>query len=498
MLALRRFLAAIRERVADFAGVVLVGDFPEAHLVRSYNWRKYTKLTINQGQPNEEQFEETEVHYLRTRAEPVAVRCELILADLDGNWEERYRQERREVPYAIAVFPDGEHPQGGRTTHYETGTDSFEDFFWVNDGKFELRWLEDGSVEMVPLDALENDECPPADLRRPNPMARPEISVSRLNTRHIALRPKTDVVGANGEHLLSPDGLPQVVTFASAQDVPPWLGVWERDPVLERRLLVEYFERNHRYRSGKLAGTYFPASFSHGLGSGMGEVRSAVPSWTGFEQPGYDIQDKEATVAEAIRWLKRPALLRTLRAHSDPWGSTVEGSEDVAEIEQEAGGQPWSWVQEGNRLVPGLGKSTGKLDFAIFRTLWANQVLPDSANMWLHIGCDGISPAAAERLPYSDPEYGYWQGAEGLVYYCNGLVLVGRAKVFYDEPREFCVVLGTGRTWGDAWRRYFDVESAAADVDAVGGGIGRKRAYFWSLLGDWTLTLGPALTADAS
>jgi hypothetical protein len=146
-------------------------------------------------------------------------------------------------------------------------------------------------------------------------------------------------------------------------------------------------------------------------------------------------------------------------------------------------------VQQDNRLVPGLSSSTHKLDFAIFRTLWANRVLPDSANMWLHIGCDGVSPARAEDLPYGDPSYGYWQGAEGLLYYCNGLVLVGRAKVFYDSPRGFCGVLREGGTWGDAWRRYFDTEAAEADINKVGGGIGRKRSYFWSLLGDWTLTL---------
>jgi len=67
------------------------------------------------------------------------------------------------------------------------------------------------------------------------------------------------------------------------------------------------------------------------------------------------------------------------------------------------------------------------------------------------------------------------------------------SKVFYDSPKEFCKVLSEGGTWGDAWRRYFEVEAAEPDIKAVGGGIGRKRSYFWSLLGDWTLTLDPAL-----
>jgi len=75
------------------------------------------------------------------------------------------------------------------------------------------------------------------------------------------------------------------------------------------------------------------------------------------------------------------------------------------------------------------------------------------------------------------------------MFYCNGLALIGRAKVFYDEPREFAAQLGKGRTWGEAWRHYFEIEARAASEDEVGGGIGRKRAYFWSPLGDWTICL---------
>jgi hypothetical protein len=69
------------------------------------------------------------------------------------------------------------------------------------------------------------------------------------------------------------------------------------------------------------------------------------------------------------------------------------------------------------------------------------------------------------------------------------LALVGRAKVFYDEPRGFYEAVAQGHPFGEGWRRYFETEAAAKDVNEVGGGIGRKRAYFWSVLGDWTLRL---------
>ena len=48
---------------------------------------------------------------------------------------------------------------------------------------------------------------------------------------------------------------------------------------------------------------------------------------------------------------------------------------------------------------------------------------------------------------------------------------------------------GCTATVGDAWRGTFEIESNAAAWSKVGGDIGRKRTYFWSLLGDWTLRL---------
>lgn len=81
------------------------------------------------------------------------------------------------------------------------------------------------------------------------------------------------------------------------------------------------------------------------------------------------------------------------------------------------------------------------------------------------------------------------QGAESMLFYGSCLALVGRAKVFYDSPRGFYAVLPEGKTFGAAWAWYFDVGSRAKTLREVGGGIGRKRSYFWSLIGDWTLRL---------
>ena len=155
---------------------------------------------------------------------------------------------------------------------------------------------------------------------------------------------------------------------------------------------------------------------------------------------------------------------------------------------RELGGTPRGWRNEGNRLVPGF-LNQDKVHFEYYRALWANRQLPDCGVLYVHTGCESTAPEGAATLAYDAPHYGYWQGAESLMFYCNGLALVGRAKGFYDEPRGFVESLGQGNTFGEAWVRYFTIESSATNVEEVGGGIGRKRAYFWSVLGDWTLTL---------
>ncbi|MBI3920686.1 MAG: hypothetical protein HY318_04645 [Armatimonadetes bacterium] len=498
LLAMRRYVRRAREVVPDLTGVILIGSFPEAMLVRQYNWRQHTETVFNKGKPDEESFGGKRVHRLRSVAEMIAFRSDLPLADLDGRWEEAYHQRSENLASTLAIYPNsvlppGEDPEGewllgGSTKYYETGTDRYEDFFFINDGHYASNPLPEGGTDLKPLDALRDEECSEADRHRANPLACPAVLVSRINAKHIALKPKSRVCGTHGEGLLAESGLPQEVTFATEKSTPGGVGVWERDPRLERRLLIDYFDRNHRYRCGQFQNQFRPAAISYGLGSAMPELLAASPRWKDFNDRGYDLQDDEASLVAAVQWLKRPARLRFIAAHSDPWGCNFKKTEDVAALEKECGGQPWSWIRRGNQLVPTLG-ATGKLDFAILRTLWQNDALPDQACFYLHSGCEAIAPGGAMRFPYNHPEYAYWQGAEALLFYGKGLALVGRSKVFYDFPTDFAKLLGEGKTFGEAWAHYFEVESAESDVRKVGGGIGRKRAYFWGVLGDWTLRL---------
>lgn len=500
LLAMREYLRAVKQVVPDFAGVVLVGSFPEAVLIRQYNWRQHGKTTLHKGEDGEEVFGGEKVYRLRSVPEIVASSCDLILADLDGHWERLYHIGPEELPWVLAVYPDAQPPDedtplhrwinGGPTPHFERGTKGFQDFFLVNDGRFEAAFVADGVLDVRPLDDLQDAECAEADRERGNPIARPDIILSRIDARHIALKPKAGVRGVDGEGLLDAHGLPQVVAFPSDKETPRGLSVWERDPALEQALLIEFFQRNHRFRRGEFRDDLKPAAIAFDLGSPMRSLVASRTEWTDFDEPSLDVHGDDATLLGAVEWLKRAAILRSINAHSDPWGSHFGKVEDVAALEAACGGQAWSWIREGAKLVPTLG-ATGKLDFAICRTLWQNRALPDSASLFLHSGCGITSPGAADRYPYSDPRYGYWQGAEALLFYCNGLALVGRSKTFYDFPTDFAKRLGEGATFGGAWAHYFDVESAEPDVRKVGRGIGRKRAYFWQVLGDWTLTLAP-------
>lgn len=412
LLALREFLRAVRAEDRKLAGVVLVGAFPEAYLVRSVNWRKRGKVKIGG-----KKFAKP-VRYLRTIPEGVAHTCDLVLADLDGHWERLYTQPRTKLPSVAGVFPDGVPADGGITLDYERGTRAFEDFFHVDDGHFDVQeivWGPFRAARLTPLDDLRDEECSAADRERPNVIAHPDILVSRLNPRGVAT---------------SPD--------------------------MERRLLFEYFERNHGYRTGALEVPFRPASLAHSLGSGYRVLQRASKNWSGPAEPGLDVRGKPSFL-EAYRWLERPAVLRTIRAHTNRVGSVFRHG----------------WLS-----CKGLRRG------------WVNgMVANDTASFYIHVGCEAISPAKAERKPYSDPAYGRDNSAAALLFFAHGLALVGRAKVFYDEPRGFCAALAKGKTFGAAWARYFEIESRAKSWGKAGGDIGRKRSYFWSVLGDWTLRL---------
>jgi hypothetical protein len=489
-----RYLLALRELVRacaaddELAGVLLVGHFPDAFVVRTCNWRKRGDVQVGATR-------HTGVHFLRRVPEDVAHRADIVLADLDGRWEDVYVQPRTRLETVTAVYAGAIPARGGPCVDLARGALTYEDFFHVSDGKLEVRETlgADGAVagHSLLLDDRSGDhECADTDRARPNVLARPDVLVSRLDARGTALRPRADIAGVAGEFLLDAHGVPQAVEFESPAVVPAWDAVWELDPALERRLLAEYLDRNHAYRTRAAPVAWRASSIACGLGSGYREMARAAGDWQAGDAELADIAG-QPTLGRLVDWLAYPAVLRTLRAHSDPWGSVFRQADVDAVLAPRLDGAPWSWTQSGARLMPSLRAACGggKLDWFLLRTLWeAGAVAPEPC-FYHHTGCHGISPPGAASRAYDHPGYGRRQGAEALLLFGNGLALVGRAKVFYDEPRGFAQALAEGATFGAGWARYFELESRAESWGQAGGDIGRKRAYFWSVLGDWSLRL---------
>jgi len=477
VLGIRRLLQAYAGKV-ELAGALLVGHFPDAKLVRTCNWRKKCRVSLPDQNGKKVAFP-GRTRWLRRVPELVAHKCDLVLADLDGHWEKRYIGEPRGLERVEAVFAGAEHlAAGGPCAALRVSQMTYRDVFHVADGAVTVD-RHGFTVEID--DTIRDHECTDLDRKSRNSIAQPEIAISRIDARGSAWSPKPE--------FLDSDGQPRRVAFRNGSKIPRWNTVWQPDPSLELRLLCEYLDRNHDYRTkGIPPDAHKPASIAWGLGSGIRSLRRADASWASFNEPGYDVS-KKVDLQELVAWLRRPALLRTLRAHSNGRFAAFART-DVNALEKAIGGTPWSFTRRGNALVPSLRSAcrAGHANFFLYRTLWENKALPSAPYVLLHTGCESISPPNHQRA-FDDPSYGARQQAEALLFYTPCLAIVGRAKVFYDEPRGFSETLRRGGTVGDAWRRYFAIEATAKTWSRVGGDIGRKRSYFWSILGDWTLRM---------
>lgn len=488
VLALRRLFQRLH-LVAPMQAAVLVGHFPDAMLVRTCNWRRNEVLTLpgKDGKPIA-----IDAHTTNVRAVPevVAHRCDLVLADLDGDWEPCYVPGPSVLKSAWAIFGKSVPERGGVCQALQIGEVRVADVFHVRDGSA----IADPAEFSLQLDPDDRDhEVGAAERMRSNPLAVPEISVSRIDARGAAWEPSRDAFELFVDGLPLRDGL-RSGTVESLPVVQLGSGVapakapdWSLDARrLEFRFLNGYLCRNHAFRTSSTSRErHRPASIAHELGSGLAALRAADPTWAAFAEPGYDVHTG-ADLLELFRWLQRPAVLRTIRAHSDPWGAAFAATDPDA-LERELG-LPWHWVKDGERFVPSWRDHRGgRADHVFWRAVGAKGWM-GGPFLLLHTGCEALSPPRSD-LPYDDPEYGKFGHAESILFFTGCVAMLGRAKVFYDEPREFAEVLGKGGTIGDAWKRYFELESQASDWEEVGGDIGRKRAYFWSIVGDCTLRL---------
>lgn len=544
LLALREFLRALWSGLyGNLRGVLLVGSFPEAIIARRWIWHRQwdpgETFVIEGMDVSDKYFPPKEI--LRIPKEFIAHRADIVLADLDGNWEDLYHQEPMEFREFQAVVDQLLQGTWWKTNVFFRSTlhgsigppKSFEDFFYINDANWSLM-PESGSYgEATPTTPVTiatnepaNPELAPLDHTSPNPIAMPEIIVSRINARHIAVNPHRDFLTDKGE--------PQQLRDVSKVSTVNYC-FWRHDPALERELLIDYFQRNHAFRTDYYAPPVFGASgiACKGMSATQAVVDICVANYPTFKLP---LSKLDADLVSYVKWLGIPSRVRWIDAHahriSTMFGPMFGPSYDEDELEMITGGSPWRWEEKYGRMaivvpsvpfgtvfggganqpctgpycncapwapdgpgnlayVPTLDGLEGKANFHLYRTLWENGAVLSEGDDYLlvHKGCEANSPYGAEYYPYSDYRYGAFQNLESMLFYAKALGIMARAKIYFDAPEGFGEALYAtpGACFGDAWIREFSEIAANANLNNPKYVDGNKRAYWWSLLGDWTL-----------
>ncbi len=482
---MRDVLKAFKEDFANMEGAVLVGSFPEATLVRRWLWKKTggKNDTINGVNIKDDE-------YLRVIPEMVSHRADLVLADLDGNWEDIYVKGPTAIESLKARPADSNNWYKNGWTRFnlsEVGTKTFEDFFFIQDDRYR-KWSGNTPNRFwVHLTtAQQHPEISPNHAEQNNPIARPDIQVSRINPLHIAVNPDPTITDANGKGFLNAAGRPQSLTGNHAVQ-------WVRDPALERELLIKYFERNHTFRVGGEnhlvfrggAISYPEDDFKvQNLATYVDKARSDFA--TVLKAP------KNPNLLDYVNFYKQPAVLRAVTAHSNAWNTVFDNDQNLNALETAVGNRlfRWKYSPVTNQTTPSLKDQSSHADLYLHRSMYEAGVLSkSSANLIIHNGCETVTPQSGGKVRYNAPNYGKFQNGEGQLFYLNGLALLGRAKVFYDSPRGLEEAFdGRPRAhFGDLWRRYFTKESQDAGLPT--NVAGNKRTYNWSVLGDWSVRL---------
>jgi hypothetical protein len=494
LLAMRRFLIEAQKET-NLQGVILVGSFPEATIVRRWIWKR-KNWNVNIAGTN--YSGDNQIDFLRIVPEPIATRADIVLADLDGNWESIYVREKVELEAIEAIPAHGSVKwpvTGGQidSLQFNDRKVAFEDFFFVKEDQFERLPTARGRLKLkVVSTKMQNPEVGKEDSGRPNPIAVPEILVSRINARQVAVIPNPKFRDSNRMRLLDEDGEPQ--SFSTKEKIRP-LDLMTKDAAFERELLVRYFERNHQFRTAKKSSVSRRSTSVH-YGSGLVNATDLNKYLEkAIAKPEPSVAFNHASLINYVKFLKTPSRLKGFSAHSNPWNTVYGKSYNLQDLKKVAGGKPWRWKIEKTgktfTYIPSFEEQGGAADSYLHRTIYENDVLKDvGGSLFLHLGCDVNTPGNALKVPYNHNDYGTsdgFQNAESILFFLNGVALASRSKVFGDQPRGFTDELGSSSTkcFGDGWKAYFEVESA--DAELAKDSAASKRTYPWSIIGDWTL-----------
>ncbi len=494
LLAMREVLRKVN-RSFSLQGVILVGSFPEAMLVRRWIWRNNRDITID----GTEYKGDNRIEFLRIVPETVAHRADLVLADLNGNWENIYEKGPKDLTSIEAIPSPGtraDWPSNNTTFtsfKYNLGKITFEDFFWIKEDDFSILSNSRGTLRLQLRTDQQHPEISRDDHYRPNPITIPDILISRINAKNVAVIPDPNFRGSiNRQGFIGTDGRPQVVEDSRSFTPSDFL---QKDPATERELLISYFDRNHSFRVGgnPLKG-HRTAAASYGRGLiKADDLNAYLQKASNNFEPSLAFDD--ANLYSYVQFLKVPAVLKGMSAHSNPEHSEYGNYEMISHLENLVGGKPWRWKKDaipgGFRYTPSLKGQGGLANTFLHRTIYENQILSKTGgNLFIHNGCEVNSPRNVNDVPYNHSSYGSpkgYQNAESILFFLNGVALASRAKVFYDKPEGFTDELGQHgqKRFGDGWKAYFRRESNNSDL--ARDVAGNKRTYNWSILGDWTV-----------
>ena len=483
VLAMRRLFKRLRNQFPQFAGAVLVGSFPEAMLVRRWIWKRNDRA-VSFGDETFNKKGHPTAEFLSIKPELIAKRSDVVLCDLDGNWEEIYCEGPTNIE-SITVMPEvapetkawPDFSQPFETSRFSLTTITYSDFFFINDSQYQYERLPDGKVRFSASNQMLVPEVGGNDSKLPNPLATPDIMVSRINALHVA-------VNLPADHL-DDSGRPKATEVAKGSPERQFF----RDAAFELRLLRDYFDRNFSHRSGQ---TPVDARRVALLTTDL-----QTPSPTYFASTSKQLGAKivrfpQSTAVSFAEFLQAPALVKGVSAHSDASCSVLIPGYQQSELDLRTGGNYWHWKASSGQFVPTYNDKSvrDKIHFSLLRTMWSNGKLASvGPTFYVHGGCEAMCPLGAAKFPYNVEGYSnHTQIAECLMYYGNGLALIGRAKVYFDIPTGFGdVFTPTQGNFGDILKEYFRIESANSKL--AGSVASRNRTYFWSILGDWTLRM---------
>lgn len=514
VLAIRSFLQAVRAAGPRLAGVVLVGAFPEAAILRRWVWvtdfpradrpgHPFDNFTISKDTPTNSLVKDTR-RYLQVWPEQVADSSDIVLADLSGAWDRLYRDSVTVSCmklYPSPVLPPGQPPEGyvvtapatepNGTTWYLNEVATVDDVFYIQEDSVPdpaPGTATDLSVTFT--SAHKNPEVFEPGRQLVTLVAQPDIAVSRIDAHAVALTPDPAKRDSNGRGFLDADGQPQLVAAGPLLGAPN-LNTMITNEQAERVFLLNYFERNHHHRTAApnkklIVASIASVDFIGTEGFHFTEAGDALDAAAAGDIRG------SATVRDYVRWFGSDADLRVIHAHSSPEFSSFPGAYSMAALDADFSNKPYHWIGGGPTIRPSLdGRPRDRTDWWLHRSLFLTGYRGDRGSLVYHYGCNSPSPRNTETMPYSDQRYGRGRLAYAILFFTDALALVARAKAYNDENTMSSFLPGTRngtRPWGDGWLHQFQEAADDPTLSTQNRIADTKLPYSWILLGDWTLT----------